>query len=371
MNLYNTNYITIKLQGETKIKVYGENDDYEAVMIGSFDFYYMEGTFYHLNGKSQEVKRFSTIMNYLFKQNDMLFWDESLINEAKNNAKTIKIDEEKERVEEAKKSDDKKASDMINGIHNKEDKYVSICKSVENKSDEELSKLVVNTFKKASKKTLDLVFATIRQYNNGEIVYTQEVTEVNTVNDKNVEVVEVNTTNDNEPEVFYVGNNTFNTYSEAFNYTTQKGITTSMILSSKHPSMTNERLQQLEYSFVFDKVNMSYKDKKDYFNYLEDIPNSLDRENRYYKLKSWIERHEKQQQRQQEEKDRIYNLGLEASETLEYMVANGLEIKENESYVKYYLNGQDVHTWFSGISAEKYHEGIMNIYNRYFIRATS
>ena len=366
MKMYKTDYVMIESKEETKIRISAENDLYQTKLIGYFDFYNMIGWYYDINGKQKEVQRFSTIMNYLFKQNDMLGWDDQLVEKAKQNAKQMKADENKKRKVELKDVDEKKASDMLEGIKQKQERYISICKNVENKSDEELLQLVERTFKNASKKTIEAVFNAIKQYNTASIEATQEVVEVASEIKNNTEVAEATITTSDEPEVFYLHDNTFNTYSDAFNHAIQKGITTTKILSSKHPSMTTERLQQLESSYVFDKVNMSYGDKKDYFDYLESIPNSLDRENRYYKLKGWIERYEAQQQRQQDEKQRVYSLGLEASETLEYMVSNGLEIKENESYVRYYLNGREVHTWFVGISMDEYHEGIMNTYNRYF-----
>lgn len=368
MKLYNTDYVITEIKDETKIKLFAENEYYDKVQIAYFDFYFMEGWVMDLKGNKKEVKRHSTIMNFLFKQNLNLGWDSRLVEQAKQNAKQIKSDEAKRYKEELKEKDEQKASDMINGIKNYEARYTNICKSVENKTDEELYHLVVNTFKHASNRTINEVLNIIKSYNDGSVVYLQnEVTEVDPVIKMNTEATETITMNDNDtPEVFHLNNNTFNTYNEAFNHAVQNQITTTKILSSKHPTMTNERLKQLEHSYIFDKVNMLHEDKKDYFDYLVSIPNSLDRENRYYKLKSWIERYEAQQQRQQKEKDRIHNLGLEASKMLEYMVENGLEIKENESCVKYYLNGQDVHTWFSGVSVEKYHEGIMNIYNRYF-----
>lgn len=368
MGLYNTNFIMVEAKNETKVNIFAENEYYDKVHVAYFDFYFMEGWYYDIDGKQKEVKRFSAIMNYLFKQNERLCWEQVIVEKAKQNAKKIKSDEKKKYLNELKEADEKKASDMMEGIKQYKAKYTNICKSVENKTDEELYHLVVNTFKHASKRTINEVLNIIKSYNDGSVVYLQnEVTEVDPVIEMNTEATETITMNDNDtPEVFHLNNNTFNTYNEAFNHAVQNQITTTKILSSKHPTMTTKRLQQLECSFVFDKSNMSYEDKKDYFDYLEGIPNSLDRENRYYKLKSWIERYEAQQQRQQKEKDRIHNLGLEASKMLEYMVENGLEIKENESYVKYYFNGQDVHTWFSGISTDKYHEGIMNIYNRYF-----
>lgn len=368
MKFYNVNFIMIEAKNETKVNIFAENEYYNKVHVAHYDFYFMEGWYYDIEGKQKEVKRFSAIMNYLFKQNERLCWEQVIIEKAKQNAKRIRSDEKKRYLNELEETDEKKASDLLEGIKQYKEKYTAICKAVENKTDEELYQLVVNTFKHASKKTINDVIKIIKAYNDGSIVYLQnEVKQDTTPQTDNDTKVAENDFNSDTPEIFYVGNYTFNTYSEAFNYTIQKGITTTKILSSNHHTMTNDRLQQLERSFVFDKSNMSYEDKKDYFDYLEGIPNSLDRENRYYKLKSWIERYEVQQQRQQKEKDRIHNLGLEASKTLEYMVEeNGLEIKENESYVKYYFNGQDVHTWFSGISADKYHEGIMNIYNRYF-----
>ena len=367
MTLYNTNYVITEIKDETKIRLFAENEYYDKIQIAFFDFYYNEGWVMDLKGNKKDVKRHSTIMNYLFKQNATLGWDSGMVEQAKKNAKQIKLDETKQYNAELKEESEKKASDMIIGIKNHEERYANICKSVENKTDEELLQLVTNTFKHASKKTIEDVLNTIKSYNEGSIVYAKKevAQEVASQNESATAVAE-NTQNNNEEEVFYLNNNTFNTYSEAFSHAVQNEITTTKILSSKHPIMDNKRLQQLEYSFIFDKSNMSYFDKKEYFDYLGSIPNSLDRENRFYKLKGWIERYEEQRQRKLDEKQRMDKLALEASETLECMVANGLKIVENESMVKWYVSGQCVYTWFTGVSIEEYHSAVMNIHFKYF-----
>ncbi len=178
----------------------------------------------------------------------------------------------------------------------------------------------------------------------------------------------------NEPtvqnETFNVYNNTFNTYSEAFNYALNNDIPVVMILSSLNTTMTTERLQQLEYEYTFSKRNMNYDNMKEYYYYLESLPISSDKDDRYYKLKSWIQSYENRQKSIQENENRQRELALQANELLNNMISRGLEIKETGDsgihFTDYYYKGEKVYSWLSGISTEEYYNGIKKVYDQYF-----
>jgi membrane-associated HD superfamily phosphohydrolase len=108
------------------------------------------------------------------------------------------------------------------------------------------------------------------------------------------EVAENVSPSHNDQEVFYLYNNTFDTYNEAFNYACDNDIPVHMIISNKHPFMTNERLQELEKLYTFARHSMTYEQAKEYINYLQTIPETLDQQERLYKLKSILQRLEKQ-----------------------------------------------------------------------------
>jgi hypothetical protein len=174
------------------------------------------------------------------------------------------------------------------------------------------------------------------------------------------------------PEVFNVYKNTFTTHSEAYNYCLKYITPVTMIISNKHESMTNERLQELEKQYTFSKGNMSITDMKEYFQYISSLPVSLDQDERYYKLKGYIQRYEYKQQQREEKERKQKELFIHAGELLEEMKNNGLRVLEKyehgTSLVKYIYNNEIVHTTITsgGIEIEKYHDMIENIYNSHF-----
>lgn len=361
MKLYNTSYIITETKDETKINLFAENEFYDKVQIAHFDFYYNEGWVMDLKGNKKDVKRHSTIVNYLFKQNENLGWDSAKVEQAKKNAKQIKLDETKSHRAELQEKDEQKALDMINGIKEWNEKYINICKATENKTDDELIKSIEFTFKNASKKTLKEVFAVIRNYDSFvKIKKKEEATEVIS------SIENVTTVNKDEREVFYLYGKTFDTYMDAYNYAIQNESKTTMILSSHHPTMTNEKLQQLESDFTFNFMGMSLDDKKEFFAYIESCSHSIDRDDRYYKLKTWIERGEKALANEKKEKERLYNLAKQSYEILETMKSKGLEVKESGNMVQWIFNGEKVYVWFGGVCAEKYHADTLKVYEEYF-----
>lgn len=370
--------------------------------IGKFDFYYNEGYIVLPTGK-KEYKRFSSLMNAIFKIEEFFGWDSSIVENAKKAAQNLKEEEKKQREIELKKYEEGKASKFIESINNNENNVIEMIENkLMDKTEEEIKQIAINSFKNVSAKTINgVVNAIMNKINelNNPIETTsnnekekQETEETTYIvfnrsfdsyesalnyckeNDFSSEYIEKvvtnrqpsNNTEKSDLEIFHLYNNTFDNYMDAYNYAIRHQIPVTMILSNKHPFMTNERLKQLEYAYTFDKFNMDYEDMKEYFNFISEQPHSLDQEDKYYKLKGWIERKEYQFKQKEEKKKRQKEMIQLADKQLHYMVANGLEIKENKSIVSYYLKGEKVHHWFSGIPTEEYCKGIENVYNTYF-----
>ncbi|AZV43696.1 hypothetical protein BAOM_3087 [Peribacillus asahii] len=172
-----------------------------------------------------------------------------------------------------------------------------------------------------------------------------------------------------ENETYHLYKNTFSTYKEAYNYSLKYNIPDTMIISSNHPTMTNERLQELEKEYVFSKHKMSYDNMKEYFNYISVLPVSLDQEERYYKLRDWINRYEYKEHTKKEREEKQHKENIDTAKRLSFMVSKGLIIKhatKNYGFTEYYFNGSKVWSWYSGISTIKYNEAIHNIFNQYF-----
>ena len=168
-----------------------------------------------------------------------------------------------------------------------------------------------------------------------------------------------------EKEVFYLYNNTFETYNEAFNYACNNDIPVNMIISSKHPFMTNERLQELEKLYTFAKHSMTYEQVKEYINYLQTIPETLDQQERLYKLKSILQRLENRQRHLQEKEAEQKRMSQEIDTMLKDLYSLGMTKKEYKTHVTYYLNDKEIYTWFSGITTEKMHKELSEVYNKY------
>ncbi|WP_299831330.1 hypothetical protein [uncultured Metabacillus sp.] len=168
-----------------------------------------------------------------------------------------------------------------------------------------------------------------------------------------------------QTEVFHLYKNTFTTYSEAYNYALTNMIPVTMIISSLHPTMTNERLKQLEHEYVFSKGNMSYNDMIEYFNYIESLPITIDRDDRYYKLKSYIQRYEYNQQQKLNREKEQQNLSLEGSRLLVFMKEKGLQLEIREGWQRYLYKGEHVYS-FHGCSVEKYYNDMLTLFNTYF-----
>jgi DNA segregation ATPase FtsK/SpoIIIE-like protein len=181
-----------------------------------------------------------------------------------------------------------------------------------------------------------------------------------------IEKVEnVSPSHNEEKEVFYLYNNTFNTYNEAFNYACDNDIPVHMIISNKHPFMTNERLQELEKLYTFARHSMTYEQAKQYYDYLQTIPKTLDQQERLYKLKSILQRLENRQKRLQEKEQEQKRMLREIDRMINDLYALGMTKKEYPTHITYYLNGKEIYTWFSGITTERMYNELLQVYNQY------
>lgn len=169
-------------------------------------------------------------------------------------------------------------------------------------------------------------------------------------------------------EVFTVYKELFNTYSEAYNYCITNDYPVTMILSSLHTTMNNERLQQLELEYKFSKHNMSINDMKEYFDYIMVQPVSTDQTDRYYKLRSWIERHETKQRNVETKKQHEKEMALRINDMINDLYSIGMVKKEYEhtSTTWYYLNNELIYNWSSGIPTEKMYNELVEVYNKFY-----
>jgi uncharacterized coiled-coil DUF342 family protein len=169
-----------------------------------------------------------------------------------------------------------------------------------------------------------------------------------------------------EKEIFYLYNNTFNTYQEAYNYAIENDIKLNMILSSKHPFMTNERLQELENIYTFSRHTFTLEDAQEYCNYLNTIPETSDSYERICKLKSIINRLESRQRRLQEKEAEDRRKAQAIDKMLNDLYNIGMTRKEWSTHVTYFLNDQPIYTWFTGITTDKMYNELLEVYNKYF-----
>jgi hypothetical protein len=121
------------------------------------------------------------------------------------------------------------------------------------------------------------------------------------------------------------------------------------------------------------KGKMAYADMKEYLNYISTLPVTIDQDERFYKLKSYIQRYEYSQQSKQIEKDRLNDLMKESCIMLHFMKNKGLQVNSNYdtgiSYTKYILNGITIESYITsaGIAIEKYHTMVKNMLSNHFV----
>lgn len=187
---------------------------------------------------------------------------------------------------------------------------------------------------------------------------------------KEVATVQPSDTPNIQPEVvtYHYYNQTFSTYSEAYNYAISNMSPDTMILNSDHPTMNNERLMELEKQYTFSKHNMNYDDMKEYYSYIDTLPLSADKEERYYKLKSFIQRYENKQQSIKEREERLKHQSQQIDIMINNLYSIGMTKKEYEhgSTVYYYLNDTLIYSWTSGISTETMYNELLEVYNLHY-----
>ncbi|PHA02974.1 hypothetical protein COE51_01135 [Bacillus pseudomycoides] len=350
-----TNYENVRFEQDQErpniLNIIQLDQWYNDTIIGRFNFYNKEGFLFLLNGKRKEYSRFQSLLNNFFKYNESFGWNAKVVEEAKTAGNKMIKEEKKAAEQERKELYTNKAIDFLNKVINKDETTLNGLQSIKDKTDNELIEIINNTFRNEINKEL----AT-------EIL--NAIKEVFTVVSEVVE--ESNTTETKQPEVFHLYNNTFNTYNEAYNYACANSITTSMILSSKHPTMTNERLQELEKDYIFSKHKMDYESMKEYFNFIKEQQETLDQQERYYKLRDIIKRYEDKQERIQQKVEESKRKAITIDNMLKDLYSIGMDKKEYTSLTVYYLNDEKIYSWSSGIATDKMYDELTLVHDKYY-----
>lgn len=378
--------------------------------IGRFDFFNKEGYLQLLNGTKKEYKQFNALLKNFFNYNEYFMWNSVLVEDCKKEGNKLIKSNKKQLEKELKEEQTNKAFEYISNLKNKDEKWISSLKMFKDKTDNELIEIINNSFKNAISNqlvndVLNAIKEAIKEINKQEEQEKNtEVEEVTTENNTTfiaynrsfstwleayqyckdndfdhlyIEEVAImqpltdNTehTTDNEHIVYHYYNQTFDTYIDAYNYAIRNMSPVTMVLPSNHPTMNNERLMQLENEYVFAKFNMSLDNMKEYYNYISMLPDTLDKEDRYYKLKSWIERKESRLQSIEREKQRQKEHAISIDNMLKDLYSIGMTKKEYSSLVTYYLNDKKVYSWSSGISIDKMYNELLEVYNQYYIKS--
>lgn len=348
------------------LNIHAETEFYNTRKIGSFNFFHKYGQLTMLDGSTKEYKQWSSLFNNFFKWDNMFGYTDTDIKAAMTAGKEAIKQYNKEAHQEKVSAYTDKANNFLSKINNKDADTIEMLQSHSDKSDEELMQLINNTFKGfISKKLANTILVAIKDsFITEEVITVDFTTETtNTVNTNKLQT----------KELYHLYKNTFSTYSEAYNHALKYKIPVTMIISSNHPSMTNERLQQLEYEYTFSKGNMSISDIQEYFTYISSLDTTLDQQKRYYKLKSYIDRHNYSQQQKQTQKERQHNLMKEAATCLHFMKKKGLSLLEKGDCgivsTKYIYNNETIYhevRGSGGITIEKYHQMITDIFNKHF-----
>jgi hypothetical protein len=328
----------IQSEDQPTVLIITQADEYDysyKYEIGRYDFSTKEGYLQLLNGTRKEYKRFNALLNNFFKYNEYFGWNSTVVNNCKEAAKqqttVVEVIEEAIEVSEATET-----------IENNQTTVTTY--TVGNRT--------FTTYTEAETYCNESDF-------DPELMIQEAATS---------EPLESTTIEQEPTEVYYVYNTTHNSYSEAYNYCITNEYPVTMILSSNYPTMNNERLQQLELEYKFSKHNMSISDMKEYYDYVMVQPTSTDKEDRYYKLRSWIERYENKQRSIEERKQNERKMAEQINKMLSDLYSIGMIKKEYEhtSTTWYYLNNELIYNWSSGIPTEKMYNELTEVYNRYY-----
>ena len=357
-NYYKTNYVQFLLKGETSISIVSEDQHYIEKKIGSFDFIYNIGWYYTLEGKQVEVKRFSTILNYFFKVDSNFGWTDKEVLQAKENAKQLKKDMDKQSKIDCKEKHEKNAMDFINNILNSE-----VAEKYQSKSFDELHSLISNTFRYASKNTIDNVVNAILNYSVDTPI--EDNTIVNEV--ETVETVKPRLLSFESVEGFTVNSKQFESYKDAFNYAITNRIATTYILPSTS-NINTKQLSELHYNLSSNPSMLTLDELYMFMNHINSMPISLDSEERLIKIERWIKRKEQHETNRQNEKERQYNIAKQSYELVELMKSKGLKVIDNDNAWIYEYKGKQykLYSTMGNTTNEKYSQFVHSIYNDCF-----
>ena len=361
-NSYKTNYVQFLLKDETNISIMSEDQYYTEKKIGHFDFIYNIGWYYTLEGKQVEVKRFNTILNYFFKVDSNFGWTDKDVIQAKENAKQLKKDMDKQYKNERKAKHEKEAMDFINNRLNNE-----IAEKYQAKSFDELHSLVSNSFRYASKKTIDQVVNALLNYSVDTLETIETIDNAIVSTDNEVVTVKPRLMSFESVEGFTVNSKQFDSYRDAFNYVISNRIDTTYILPVTSNIDTNE-LRDLHYKLSTNPSILTLDELHSFMDHINSMPISLDSEKRLIKIEQWIKRKEQHEINRMNEKERQYNIAKQSYELVELMKSKGLIAIDNDHGWVYEYQGKQykLYSTMSNTSNEKYSQFVNEIYNDCF-----
>lgn len=406
------------------LNINAQDEFYITRKIGSFNFFHKYGHLTMLDGSTKEYKQWNSLFNNFFKWDNMFGYTDTDIKAAITAGKEAIKQEKRENELAIQRKEEEKANNYLTQLKDRNEEVVSKVINLIDKSDSEIQQIIINTFKSITSELFHVIFDEIRTIQDEYSIKTPEEKimndstisaddflslcdqygielnyslvqwiknklnrigyaryeytgyfnkDVSDIMYKLYELIENKLNNQTKQESFHLYKNTFSTYSEAYNHALNYRIPVTMIISNNHPSMTNERLQQLEHEYVFSKGSMSISDIQEYFTYISSLDTTLDQQERYFKLKSYIDRHNYSQQQKQTQKERQHNLMKEAATILYFMKKKGLSLIEKGDCgivsTKYIYNNETIYhevRGSGGITIEKYHQMITDIFNKHF-----
>ncbi|PKR82878.1 hypothetical protein [Heyndrickxia camelliae] len=371
--------------------------------IGRFDFYNMEGRLAVPNAGIKEYKRFNAMLNMIFKHDERFGWNYVLVEDCKKAGLKKRKAEKVALAEKEVNKQTEKALEYLNKLNNNDTQLVNVLKdNFMDVTDEQLIKVIKNNFKNAiSERLVNEVFNTIKSVLNNIELNEQKEENKTTDNNEDVSYTAFNRTfstyseaeaycisndfdteyikevapqqpSNTQPVTYHFYKQSFDNYMDAYNYAINNKSPVTMVIASNHPTMTNERLQQLEKEYTFSKGSMSYNDMKEYFSYISSLNESLDQQERYYKLQSYIKRYEYNQKQKENRKEYLRDLMREACTLLHFMKKKGLQLINKSdcgiSSTKYIYNNNVLHfdVRSNGMPIDEYHTMIHNIFNNHF-----
>jgi hypothetical protein len=315
-----------------------ENNYYYTDIIGRFCFYDGEGYITLENGTRKKYKRFSAMLNLIYTIDPVASMDTSLIEEVKQEAKKVNSTQQTEDTE-------RQVEDTTN---------YTIKNNNTIQQETETSYTAYNrtfpTYEQAYQYCVECDL---------DPSMIEQVEPITALPDKNNATTE-------QPETFHLYKHTFNTYKEAYDYAIKNNITVSMIISSK-ANITNERLQELEREYLFNKHHMAYSDMVEYLNHLQTIPFTIDSKERIDKLKNMIERYKRKQERIKQEEEVLQQMNKEINMMLQDMYKKGMTKRVIGNIItEYSYNNQPIYKWYSGISTKQMYNELLEVYNKHF-----